>query len=583
LEINDNSEIVKIFIRKSRFSSYNINEKRKISFTQFLKRQSAESLICEGKDIIKIDNDLLINPNNIDSSNIDNKLKICPTTNEDFKIISQNNILLNILNDDLLKLNTIEENTLNQIALNESKLVDLRGNEVFDKKITYDVCYNTDFNSIKNENYDENKMINESDFIKNKNDSFKNELSSNKDDQYCLGLNNSENRRFLKKPPSFNSSFERISDNNSNCNEKLDAKFILESPNRPRKDTISHKTHLSILSNYLNVDKTRSLSKQEIIFDDNRSVNQLDSNFKLKNTINEEQDNVIDTEIIISDTNNDRIKLKTFKSSDNIINVNFSAENFNCAIQNTNISTEEEIFKEFYKNEGEEINKINKIELFHNDNDVSRNNINGVFSSIDNIVEQIISSNVEADNYFNNNNIDKEYNLKKSKIKKEKEIFLNENTDIYHKQNQSSKSSSDKRHNYNLKSEFNKNEELFFENENMIFNCHSKPYFKLTTINEELESNQSSINMSAKKNSNNYENNLISNRKYTSKKNIIKLNDQFKFQNEDYRKNINSLILDKEEIKKFFTKKCKSLDNYECCKIIKKISFDELDLENEML
>ncbi len=583
MEINDNSEIVKIFIRKSRFSSYNINEKRKISFTQFLKRQSAESLICEGKDIIKIDNDLLINPNNIDSSNIDNKLKICPTTNEDFKIISQNNILLNILNDDLLKLNTIEENTLNQIALNESKLVDLRGNEVFDKKITYDVCYNTDFNSIKNENYDENKMINESDFIKNKNDSFKNELSSNKDDQYCLGLNNSENRRFLKKPPSFNSSFERISDNNSNCNEKLDAKFILESPNRPRKDTISHKTHLSILSNYLNVDKTRSLSKQEIIFDDNRSVNQLDSNFKLKNTINEEQDNVIDTEIIISDTNNDRIKLKTFKSSDNIINVNFSAENFNCAIQNTNISTEEEIFKEFYKNEGEEINKINKIELFHNDNDVSRNNINGVFSSIDNIVEQIISSNVEADNYFNNNNIDKEYNLKKSKIKKEKEIFLNENTDIYHKQNQSSKSSSDKRHNYNLKSEFNKNEELFFENENMIFNCHSKPYFKLTTINEELESNQSSINMSAKKNSNNYENNLISNRKYTSKKNIIKLNDQFKFQNEDYRKNINSLILDKEEIKKFFTKKCKSLDNYECCKIIKKISFDELDLENEML
>jgi len=184
-----------------------------------------------------------------------------------------------------------------------------------------------------------------------------------------------------------------------------------------------------------------------------------------------------------------------------------------------------------------------------------------------------------------NNNKEKIKNLKKNDSKNE----------ISHPKKKVSKSLEEKKETADNDSSNNSNyynnsnlEEIIFETENPLINSNSKSFYKLRTINEELESNYGSVNHPDNKNAKidniyNIENKENQIRKNSARKDQVKFFEQNQFKSENIKINSDNLISSKEEVNRFLLKKSKSFNNKVGNQSKKNVTFNEDDENYEII
>jgi hypothetical protein len=523
---------------QSRLSTIKFDERRTCSFSGFLKSESTENIICKALEI--------------------------KNSSIELKSTSQ------ILNESFIRYSSQEENELS-ININNNRLKVIKINEIENANIT------NENNSEKN---DESIKI---DKHISTNSGFNCSLS-NHENEFYLEIENynnnfaSETKINSKTICSFNSSFEKNSDNNSNfnLNEKAEEKFIIESPLRPRKNTVSHKNNIRLKSIFQNSSKKKIGNDNiQIIINDNKSENQIDSNLKLKNF-----DNINENEII-----GEAVKLKTFKSSDDLNKIHISSpvNHLNDSVLKTTIDFED--YKEMDNKEiicfdsfppkNINISKDDRINI-RCDN---KNSFN-----FDNLIEGKGYMNRNSINLLNSNK-EKINNLKKNDSKNENSHSKKKVSLSLEEQKETAENYSSNNSNYHNNGNL---EEIIFETENALINSNSKSFYKLRTINEELESNYGSVNHPDNKNAkieNNYniENTENPIRKYSARKDHVKFLEQNQFKNENIKINSDHLISCKEEVNRFLLKKSKSFNNKVGNQSKKIVTFNEDDENYEII
>lgn len=582
IETNEDSELTESFKMGSRLSTIRFDENRRQSFSGFLKRESAENIIYKALGINK-----------------NSSIEIKSTS----QMLNESFIKYNSQEENETRINNVNDKNNNNF-FNKSKIIDI--NEIDNSNMIIE---------IKSDNTKEEEIYasKKTEKINRSSNSVFNYSSSNIENEFYLEIENcnnnnltSENKSNSKRICSFNSSFDKNSENNNsnfNPNEKGENNFILESPQRPRKNTVSHKSHTRLKSIFLNSVKGKSKynnndnnDKSQISIQDNKSEDQIDSNLKLKNLNNGNEN---ENDVVISES----VKLKSFKSSDDLNKVllSGSVSNFNDAVLNTKIDFD---YERGIENKDIVCFDASTLDFNLNSNldRINRKDENENLISFDNLIEGKSSMQQNTINLLNkdktNNHMKKKDTTNNNNNLSNKNNFIHEKKICILSEEKKYSSVENLANNNSDKNDENGNkdkentEELIFETENALFNSNSKSFYKLRTIHEELESNYGSVNHSDNKNlkidiitnSNNLENLENQKRKFSSRKNIIKFFEQIEFHDENIKINSEHLVSNKEEVKKFLLKKSKSLNNkIENKKSSKKVSFNENDENYEMV
>lgn len=522
--MNDELEIKEHFRRQSKISTFNYDENRKLSFAKLLKKESTENVIYEALGIIK-------NKNLDENSNKQFFKESLINYDLPNKVAELNTNSLNIAN--IIDLSNINNSNLN--FPNDYKYTeDLKKKNCIYQKSGYALSPNNS----ENEFYLEIE----------KNNFFANESKSNLKRHSCnnntISVLFSENSEFTFK------------------NENI----ISETLQRPRKNTISNKTHIRLKNLIQNSEKVKvSENIQFSINEENRSTDLIDinNNLKISNNILEEN--------LQNKCSDENFNLKHFNSCDNLnINENHNFKNkINEAVLFTNIiyddkntSPENQIIiqKEYLnrmKNlEQKEENK-NKDQICKGKGLVfNKSNLNVESENINNTIYEDINSSPDFEVYKNGNNKMKEGTDNSNKIitneisktilsniENKKKVIINDETILF-----------------NI-------DESIKEFELTNIKTYSKSFYKLKTINEELESNCGSSNFPDNKFIRKVNINKDGDVDYSKRKfseNIGYNNtDRYKFQSHNFNNYLENLSSIKKEIKLTIIKKSKSLDYFD--------------------
>ncbi len=221
------------------------------SFSSFLKPEIAENLIYKAIGIIKNSSEIL---NESFVEYISDKDENETSINRKSKIIDLNEI-------ENSKLIIIRDQINNEINVSKEEIKESKKNEIFNglnSELNLSSCNNENEFYLEIDNYNKNHF-------------------------------GSGNKSISKKLCSFNSSFDKCSENNnSNFNLNDQGLFSLQSPQRSRKNTVTHKSHKRLKTIFQNFSKGKNndsnennnndYDKSNIRFADNKSYNQVDSN-----------------------------------------------------------------------------------------------------------------------------------------------------------------------------------------------------------------------------------------------------------------------------------------------------------------